>query len=87
MMVEIIIIDLCLVLVGFCLGVKFGSDMRGEQMSKAEYDKIVHLMNHGALQGINTGRLDGKCEDVIPLEDAIAIVDLVYKEESGKKYE
>lgn len=51
-------------------------------MSKAEYDKIVRLMNHGALQGIDTGRLDGKCEDVVPLEDAIAIIDSVYKAES-----
>ena len=51
-------------------------------MSKAEYDKIVHLMKCGALQGIDTGRLDGKCEDVIPLEDVITIIDLVYKEES-----
>ena len=52
------------------------------KMSKTEYDKIVHLMNHGALHGIATGRLDGKCEDVIPLEDAIAIIDLIYKGES-----
>lgn len=51
-------------------------------MNKAEYDKIIHLMNCGALQGIDTCRLDGKCEDVIPLEDAIAIVDLVYEAES-----
>lgn len=51
-------------------------------MTKAEYDKIVGLMNHRALQGIDTGRLDGKCEDVVPLEDAIAIVDLVFKGES-----
>ena len=51
-------------------------------MSKTEYDKIVYLMNRGALHDINTARLDGKCEDVIPLEDAIAIVDLVYKGES-----
>ena len=51
-------------------------------MNKVEYDKIVYLMHHGALQGIDTGRLDGKCEDVIPLEDAIAIIDLVYKAES-----
>lgn len=49
-------------------------------MSKAVYDKIIHLMKCGALQGIDTGRLDGKCEDVIPLEDAIAIVDLVNAE-------
>ncbi len=41
-------------------------------------------MKHGALQGIDTGRLDGKCEDVIPLEDAIAIIDLVYKAETEK---
>lgn len=54
-------------------------------MTKAEYDKIVHLMNCGALKDIDTGRLDGKCEDVIPLEDAITIVDLVYKSESGDK--
>lgn len=54
-------------------------------MSKAEYDKIIHLMKHGALHGIDTGRLDGKCEDVIPIEDAIAIIDLVYKAESGDK--
>ena len=51
-------------------------------MTKAEYDKIIHLMNCGALEGIDTGRLDGKCEDVIPLEDAIAIIDLVYTAES-----
>lgn len=44
-------------------------------MSKTEYDKIVHLMKHGSLHNIDTGRLDGKCEDVIPLEDAIAIID------------
>ena len=54
-------------------------------MNKTEYDKIIHLMNHGALQGIDTCRLDGKCEDVIPLEDAIAIIDLVYKVESEDK--
>lgn len=51
-------------------------------MSKAEHDKLVHLLECGSLQGIDTGRLDGKCEDVIPLEDAIAIIDLVYKAES-----
>ena len=51
-------------------------------MTREEHDKIIHLMNCGALQGIDTGRLDGKCEDVIPLEDAIAIVDLVYKAET-----
>ena len=50
-------------------------------MTRKEYDKIVHLMNSGSLQDIDTGRIDGKCEDVIPLEDAIAIIDEVYKEE------
>lgn len=54
-------------------------------MSKSEYDKIVHLMKSGALQGIDTGRLDGKCEDVIPLEDAIAIIDAIYKGKSEDK--
>lgn len=49
-------------------------------MTKSEYDKIIHLMNRGALQDIDTGRLDGECEDVIPIEDAVAIVDLVYRE-------
>ena len=44
-------------------------------MTKEEYDKIVHLMKCGALSGIDTGKLDRKCEDVIPLEDAIAIID------------
>ena len=53
-------------------------------MSKAEYEKIVYLMNHGALHGIDTGRLDGKCEDVVPLEDAIAVINSVYKGESEK---
>ena len=51
-------------------------------MTQIEHDKIINLMKHGALQGIDTGRLDGKCEDVIPIEDAIAIVDLIYKAES-----
>lgn len=50
-------------------------------MRKAERDKIVHLMKCGALHGIDTDRLDGKCEDVIPLEDAITIIDSIYKEE------
>ena len=53
-------------------------------MTQIEYDKIVNLLKHGALHDIDTGRLDGKCEDAIPLEDAIAIVDLVYKTESEK---
>lgn len=47
-----------------------------------KYDKIIYLMNRGALHGIDTGRLDGKSEDVIPLEDAIAIINEVYKRES-----
>ena len=51
-------------------------------MTQKEHNKIIHLMNCGALQGIDTGRLDGKCEDVIPLEDAIAIIDLVYNAET-----
>ncbi len=50
-------------------------------MKQNEYEKIIYLMEHGSLQGIDTGRLDGKCEDVIPLEDAIAIIDKC-KEES-----
>lgn len=45
-------------------------------MRKAEYDKIIHMMNRGALEGIDTG------EKVIPLKDAIEIIDLVYKEET-----
>ena len=49
-------------------------------MTKEEKDKIIHLLKKGRLQGIDTGRLDGKCEDVIPIEDAIEIVDLVYKD-------
>lgn len=51
-------------------------------MTTKEYDKIIHLMKCGALQGIDTGRLDGKCEDVIPLEDAIAIIDFVKTEQN-----
>ena len=51
-------------------------------MTREEYDKIVYLMNHGALQDIDTGRLDGKHESVIPLRDAMAIIDLIYKPKS-----
>lgn len=54
-------------------------------MSKVEYDKLVHLMKCGSLPGIDTGRLDGKCEDVIPLEDAIAIINRVYRAESEEE--
>ena len=50
-------------------------------MRREEHEKIIHLMKRASLQGIDTGRLDGKCEDVIPLEDAIAIIDK-YKAES-----
>lgn len=48
-------------------------------MTQREYDKMIHLLKHGALHNIDTGRLDGECEDVIPLKDAIAIIDGVYK--------
>lgn len=53
-----------------------------KEMSKAEYDKIVHLMKCAALQDIDTGRLDGKYESAIPLEDVIAILQRIYKAES-----
>ena len=43
-------------------------------MKQTECEKIIRLMKRGSLQGIDTGRLDGKCEDVIPLEDAIDII-------------
>lgn len=49
-------------------------------MTQREYDKIIYLLKHGALQNIDTGRLDGKCEEVIPLEDAIDIIDAVKTE-------
>ena len=51
-------------------------------MTQKEHDKMIYLLKHGALDDIDTGRLDGKCEAVIPLEDAIAIVDELYKAES-----
>lgn len=70
---------------GYILG-QYNEQQKAEsedtELSKAEYDKLVHLMKCGSLQSVDTGRLDGKCEDVIPLEDAIAIIDKVYKVES-----
>ena len=54
-------------------------------MTSEEYYKIMHLMDHGALHNVDTGRLDGKCEDVIPLEDATTIIDSVYKAEIGRE--
>ena len=51
-------------------------------MTREEYNKIIRLINCGALHDIDTGRLDEKYEDVIPLEDVIAIVDLVYNTET-----
>lgn len=54
-------------------------------MTQTEYDKIVNLIKHGALQGIDTGRLDGKCEDVIPIEDAIAIIGSVYNKAENEE--
>ncbi len=55
-------------------------------MKSIEHDKIINLIKHGALHDVDTGRLDGKCEDVIPVEDAIDIIDLVYKKaEKGWK--
>ena len=49
-------------------------------MTQREHDKIISFIKKGTLHGIDTGRLDGKCEDVISTEDAIDIVDLVYEE-------
>ena len=49
-------------------------------MTQREYDKIIYLLKHGALQNIDTGRLDGKYEEVVPLEDAIDIIDAVKAE-------
>ena len=54
-------------------------------MTQKEYDKIIYLLKHGALQNIDTGRLDGKCEEVIPLEDAIDIIDAVKAESEDNK--
>ena len=54
-------------------------------MTQIEYDKIIYLMKHGALQGVDTGRIDCICEDVIPLEDAIAIIDSVKAENEDKE--
>ena len=51
-------------------------------MTKKEYNRTTYLLNHAALHGIDTGRLDGKCEDVIPLKDAIAVIDEIYNVES-----
>ena len=56
-----------------------------KKIQETEYNKIIHLLKAGAVHDIDTGRLDGKCEDVIPLEDAIAIIDKVYKAESENK--
>lgn len=72
---------------GYKVGYEAGlaESKTNEGMTKAEYDKIIYLMNRGALQGIDTGRLDGKCEDVIPLEDASAIVYSIYKAEARDK--
>jgi len=85
---------------GWCVPViKIGAYLDGynkgleelKQLKKIkEHNKIIHLLKHAALHNIDTGRLDGKCEDAIPLKDAIAIVDLVYKaeseEEGGHRY-
>ena len=49
-------------------------------MTSREKERLEYLMEHGALQGIDTGRIDGKCEDVIPLEDSIAIIRNIYEE-------
>ena len=49
-------------------------------MTKKEKEQLEYLMKHGALQGIDTGRIDGKCEDVILLEDAIDIINKIYIE-------
>lgn len=54
-------------------------------MTQREYDKIVYLLKHGALHDIDTGRLDGKCEDAIPLEDAIDIINAVKAESEDNK--
>lgn len=54
-------------------------------MTKTEHEKLIHFMKHGALHNIDTGRLDGKCEDVIPIEDALAVIDTVYMEGRDKE--
>lgn len=38
------------------------------------HESLVDMLN------IDAGRLNRKCSDVIPLEDAIAIIDEVYKD-------
>lgn len=48
-------------------------------MTRIEHDRIINLIKHRALHGIDTGRLDGKCEDVIPIADAIEVIDYVYQ--------
>lgn len=47
-------------------------------MTKEEYEKLRELIRNRELKNIDTGRLDGKREDVIRVADAIAIVNMVY---------
>jgi len=56
-------------------------------MTRKEYDKIIRLMHNGAISGIiyDEDKIDGECEEVIPLKDAIEIVYLVYEEEKNEK--
>ena len=54
-------------------------------MTRIEHHTIIFLIKQEALHDIDTGRLDGKCEDVIPIEDAIAIIDSVYNNKKEVK--
>jgi len=49
-------------------------------MTSREKERLEYFIKHGSLQGIDTGRIDGKCEDVIPIEDAIDIIRKIYAE-------
>jgi len=47
-------------------------------MTKEEYEKLIELIRNRELKNVDTGRLDGRREDVIRIADAIAVINMVY---------
>lgn len=47
-------------------------------------EDIIEMIKHASIEDVETGRLDGKCESVIPLEDCFEIIEAYTKGENNE---
>ena len=53
--------------------------MDNEELRKA----LIKYMKKASVEDVDTGRIDGKTEAVVPLEDVISVIEVCFKEKMG----